>query len=219
MSIYIYLFQLDIIGVVRSCGDVTSFVAKSTNKELKKREIQLADNSNCSITITLWGKQAEDFDGTDNPVVLLKGGKISDYNGRTMSVLVSSTLQINPDIPEAHALRGWYDQGGCSSVNDLSSGGSTAGAVGGASSQTNWKSLEQVREEQLGFGEKADYFSTLATVTFAKKENSMYQACKSENCNKKVVDQNNGYFRCEKCNKEIEDFKWRMVLSVCFVTY
>jgi replication factor A1 len=150
---------------------------------------------------------------------LLKGGKISDYNGRTMSVLVSSTLQINPDIPEAHALRGWYDQGGCSSVNDLSSGSSTAGAVGGASSQTNWKSLEQVREEQLGFGEKADYFSTLATVTFAKKENSMYQACKSENCNKKVVDQNNGYFRCEKCNKEIEDFKWRMVLSVCVVTY
>jgi len=67
--------------------------------------------------------------------VLLKGGKISDYNGRTMSVLVSSTLQINPDIPEAHALRGWYDQGGCSSVNDLSSGSSTAGAVGGASSQ------------------------------------------------------------------------------------
>ena len=34
----------------------------------------------------------------------------------------------------------------------------------------------------------------------------MYQACKSENCNKKVVDQNNGYFRCEKCNKEIEVF-------------
>ena len=56
-----------------------------------------------------------------------------------MSVLVSSTLQINPDIPEAHALRGWYDQGGCSSVNDLSSGGSTADTVGGASSQrTTW---------------------------------------------------------------------------------
>jgi hypothetical protein len=42
-------------------------------------------------------------------------------------------------------------------------------------------------KEQLVFGEKADYFSILVTVTFAKKENSMYQACKSENCNKKVV--------------------------------
>jgi len=48
-------------------------------------------------------------------------------------------LQINPDIPEAHALRGWYKQGGCSSVNYLSSGGSTAVTVGGASSQrTTW---------------------------------------------------------------------------------
>ena len=71
--------------------------------------------------------------------MLSKSGKISDYNGRTMSVLVSSTLQINPDIPEAHALRGWYKQGGCSSVNYLSSGGSTAVTVGGASSQrTTW---------------------------------------------------------------------------------
>ncbi len=67
--------------------------------------------------------------------MLSKSGKISDYNGRTMSVLVSSTLQINPDIPEAHALRGWYKKGGCSSVNDLSSGGSTADTVRGASSQ------------------------------------------------------------------------------------
>ena len=197
---------------MRSFGDVTSFVAKTTNKELKKREVHLADNSNASIAITLWGKQAEDFDGADNPVVLLKGGKLSDYNGRTMSVLVNSTFQINPDIPEAHALRGWYDQGGCSSVNDLSSGG--AGAASGASSQTLWKTLEQVREEQLGFNEKADYFSTLATVTFARKENSLYQACLGENCNKKVVDQNNGFFRCEKCQKEAETFKWRMVLSV-----
>ena len=56
-----------------------------------------------------------------------------------MSVLVSSILQINPDIPEAHALRGWYKKRGCSSVNDLSSGGSTADTVGGASSQrTTW---------------------------------------------------------------------------------
>jgi replication factor A1 len=71
--------------------------------------------------------------------VLLKGGKISDYKGRTISVLISSTLRINPDIPEVHALRGWYKQGGCSSVNDLSSGGSTADTVGGASSQrTTW---------------------------------------------------------------------------------
>ena len=207
------IYKLDIIGVVRSFGEITSFVAKTTNKELKKREIHVADNSNCSIAVTLWGKQAEDFDGAEFPVVLIKGAKISDYNGRTMSVLASSTFLLNPDIPEAHTLRGWYDQGGCNGVNDLSTGGASSGAAAGLT-QTNWKTLEQVREEQLGFGEKADYFSTISTVTFARKENSMYMACTSENCNKKVIDQNNGLYRCEKCGKDINEFNWRLILSV-----
>ena len=30
---------------------------------------------------------------------------------------------------------------------------------------------------------------------------------------KKVVDQANGYYRCEKCNKEFPNYKWRMILS------
>ena len=28
-----------------------------------------------------------------------------------------------------------------------------------------------------------------------------------------VQDQNNGYYRCEKCNTEIEGFQWRLILS------
>ena len=192
-------------------------MAKSTNKELKKREIHLADNSNCSIAITLWGKTAEDFNAADNPIVLLKGVKLSDYNGRTGSVLVSTTIQINPDIPEAHTLRGWYDQGGCCDIQDLSAGtagGGMGGSGGGSVTQTNWKTLEQVREEQLGMGDKADYFTSVGTITYARKENSMYMACPTENCNKKVIDQNNGFYRCEKCGKDFENFKWRMVLAV-----
>jgi hypothetical protein len=125
-------------------------------------------------------------------------------------------VQINPDIPEAHTLRGWYDQGGNQvDIQDISnqSGG---GSAGGSSTQTNWKSLEQIREEQLGMHDKADYFTSTATITFAKKENSMYQACSSDNCNKKVVDQNNGMFRCEKCNKDSDTYRWRMILSVGF---
>ena len=32
--------------------------------------------------------------------------------GRTLSALASSQISINPDIPEAHRLRGWYDTAG-----------------------------------------------------------------------------------------------------------
>jgi replication factor A1 len=50
-------FHIDTLGVVKSVGDVTTIVTKATNRELKKRDIQLVDNSNSAITCTLWGKQ------------------------------------------------------------------------------------------------------------------------------------------------------------------
>lgn len=61
---------------------------------------------------------------------------------------------------------------------------------------------------------QADYFSTVATVVFLRKENCMYQACPTQDCNKKVIDQQNGLYRCEKCDREFPNFKYRMILSV-----
>lgn len=42
----------------------------------------------------------------------------------------------------------------------------------------------------------------------------MYQACPSQDCNKKVIDEQNGLYRCEKCDREFPNFKYRMILSV-----
>lgn len=61
---------------------------------------------------------------------------------------------------------------------------------------------------------KADYFSSVATVVYLRKENCMYQACPTQDCNKKVIDQQNGLYRCEKCDSEFPNFKYRMILSV-----
>ncbi len=64
------------------------------------------------------------------------------------------------------------------------------------------------------FSSQADYFSCIATIVYIRKENCLYQACPSKDCNKKVVDQQNGMYRCEKCDKEFPDFKYRLMLSV-----
>ena len=131
-------------------------------------------------------------------------------------------MQVNPDIPEAHQVRGWFDSGDHEACQDLSNqnGSQGAGGAGGAGgmqgSMNNWKTFDQVKDEKLGLGDKADYFSTKGIVLYAKKDNSMYMACPGENCNKKVVDQNDGTYRCEKCSKSYPDFKWRMILSVCY---
>ncbi|XP_077995287.1 replication protein A 70 kDa DNA-binding subunit-like isoform X2 [Glandiceps talaboti] len=206
--------MVDVIGVCKSVGDVTTITTRATNKEVTKRDIQIVDDSEKVVSMTLWGDDAEKFDGSNNPVLAVKGARLSDFGGRSLSLLQSSVLQINPDIPKAHHLRGWYDGVGCSketqSISEQRSGG------GGS---TNWKNLMEVKTQNLGYGEKPDYFTSKATVIFIKKENSMYKACPSAECNKKVIENTDGSYRCEKCNKEYQDFKYRLLLSANVVDF
>lgn len=51
--------------------------------------------------------QADKFDGSRQPVMAIKGARVSDFGGRSLSILSSSTVIVNPDIPEAYKLRGW----------------------------------------------------------------------------------------------------------------
>jgi replication factor A1 len=143
---------------------------------------------------------------------LFKGAKVGDYNGKNLSVGGGAVVQINPDIPESHKLRGWFDQGGSESTfQELSN---TAQVGGGSTLQANWKHLGSLKSESLGMQDKPDYITCKAIVLFCKKDNSMYMACPADTCNKKVVDQNDGEYRCEKCNKSYDKFKWRFVMSV-----
>ncbi|XP_036196906.1 replication protein A 70 kDa DNA-binding subunit isoform X5 [Myotis myotis] len=201
---------IDIIGICKSYEDAIKITVKSNNREVSKRNIYLMDMSGKVVSATLWGEDADKFDGSRQPVMAIKGARVSDFGGRSLSVLSSSTIILNPDIPEAYKLRGWFDSEGQAldgvSISDLKGGGS-------AGSNTNWKTLYEVKSENLGHGDKADYFSAVATVVYLRKENSMYQACPSQDCNKKVIDQQNGLYRCEKCDREFPNFKYRMILS------
>ncbi len=42
-----------------------------------------------------------------HPVLAVKGAKVSDFNGRTLSTVGSSVVTVDPDAPEAGQLRHW----------------------------------------------------------------------------------------------------------------
>lgn len=176
------------------------------------------DKSQYSVRLTLWGKQAEQFTADDLPVVAFKGVKVGDFGGmsfftlvligtyhivgRSLSMVSSSIMAISPDIEEAHLLRGWYDGiGAGESFQSHSS--AISGASFGGFNRNEMRHLSDVKESQLGMSDKAEFFSTRATIMHIKGENISYPACPTQGCNKKVIDVGDGW-RCEKCDKTFE---------------
>ncbi|XP_022901411.1 replication protein A 70 kDa DNA-binding subunit [Onthophagus taurus] len=201
--------MVDVIGVCKSATDVQTFNAKSTGRELKKREVTLVDTTNTGVSLTLWGADAEKFEDTSNPIVALKGVKVGEFGGgKNISLIGGSIMRVNPDIPEAHKLRGWFDNDGMGlEVNNISA------RTGGGNFQTEWMNLRAVKEAGLGRSERGDYYQVKATVILLRSDKMLYKACANEGCNKKVVDLENGMFRCEKCAREYPGFKYRLLGS------
>lgn len=114
-----------------------------------------------------------------------------------------ATSHINPDIPEAHQLRGWYDSQGHSVSYSAQTGGGGGGASAGAGGQfrrNELKTCRIIKDSELGRGETADFFSCRGTVVTIKADAIMYNACPGDNCSKKVTEGADGW-RCEKCDR------------------
>jgi replication factor A1 len=151
--------------------------------------------------MTIWGRQAQEFSSPPESIIAVKGAKVSDFNGRSLSLFSSSMMQIDPDLDEAHSLAGWYKNVGRSeSFQTHASLRGEGGGEGGRRVDVR-KTLGQVKDEQVGMGETPEYFSCLATVVFIRQENVSYPACRTEGCRKKVVEDGSGQWRCERCDK------------------
>lgn len=58
----------------------------------------------------LWGEKAESFDGSNEPVIAVKGAKVVEFDGsKNISAIMSTLITINPDIPEALKIKTWYE--------------------------------------------------------------------------------------------------------------
>lgn len=171
-----------------------------------------------SIRLTLWGRQAENFsagsgyndDGTAQPVIAFKSVRVGDFGGRSLSMVSSSSMTVDPDIQEAHSLRGWYDnQGAGAQFQAYTSMGGGAAAGGGAMRLDQFKVVSEVKDAMLGTGDQPDNFWIRGTLVYVKKDNMAYPACPTPKCAKKVMLEENNSWRCEKCERSFPNPEYR----------
>ncbi len=187
---------------------VSQVTARSSGRQLKKRDVTLADGSGPDIRLTLWGEKAEKFAGLHSAVAAKKA-KVSDWNGKSLSLSFDGSVEEDPDIPEARALKEWYR---------------TVDKAQLLSSSQERKSSRLGSDDVVSLAEmKMDFASTTSSeqtryynleVYVAARggtgDSIAYKAC--ERCNKKLQEKEGGGFRCPKCNEDRDSFRHRYLL-------
>ncbi|XP_066597786.1 replication protein A 70 kDa DNA-binding subunit-like isoform X2 [Prorops nasuta] len=199
---------IDVLGVVKFVGKMQKILHKTTSVILEKRDIQIVDESHSVVSLTLWKSEAREFDGSNFPVVAVKGASIREFNGgKCLTLFGSSIIKINPDIPEAHKLRKWFTTiGSGEEMRYISS-------VLNMDTYMQYVTLQEAKDLKLGYSQSDCYF-VKATIEMVETKKSLYKSCPVKNCMKKVIDQPNNMFRCEKCDKEFPNFQYRLMLNM-----
>ncbi|KAJ9135481.1 hypothetical protein P3X46_032661 [Hevea brasiliensis] len=210
---------VDIIGMVSSITPAASIMRKN-GTETQKRILQLKDMSGRSVEFALWGSfcNAEGqrlqnmCDSGGFPFLAVKSGRVSDFNGKAVGTISTSQLFIDPDFPEARRLKEWFEKEG-RNVPSLSISREMS-SVGRADVP---KTISQIKDERLGTSEKPDWVTVNATVIFIKADNFCYTACPlmsgDRPCNKKVTNNGDGKWSCEKCDQSMDECDYRYILQ------
>ncbi|PQQ08901.1 replication protein A 70 kDa DNA-binding subunit A [Prunus yedoensis var. nudiflora] len=211
---------VDIIGIVISVNPSVPIMRKN-GMETQRRIVNLRDWSGKSVELTLWGdvcnregQKLEDMLASGLfPVLAVKAGKINDFSGKSVGTIHSSQLFINPDIPDSHSLREWFDRGG----KDTASVSISKDIVPGGSKNEIRKTVSQIKDEGLGRSDKPDWVTVKATISFIKTDSFCYTACPlmigDRQCNKKVSRSGNRGWQCDRCDQEFEECDYRYLLQ------
>ena len=210
---------VDLLGVVTSVSPSATIMRK-IGTETRKRSIQLKDLSGRSIEVTLWGYFCDvegqqlqlQFDSGSNPIIVFKGARVGDFNGKSVSTIGSTQLIINPDFPEVERLRQWY-----------MTEGKTAPCISLSREMLNMgrtdarKTIAQIKDENLGRLEKPDWITVKAAISHVTTESFCYPACPKllpvgRQCNKKAINNGDGMWHCDRCDESFQNPEYRYML-------
>ncbi|XP_045497996.1 replication protein A 70 kDa DNA-binding subunit-like isoform X2 [Colias croceus] len=171
--------EIDVIGVCKLADDIEE-VNDRTGQPIKKRRVILVDNS-------------------------AAGARLTEFKGKRFLLCTKATkLQYNPESPEAHKLRIWYDNGGANIGIENLSGVHSFNV--NSDGKREWITLAEV-VNRVYSGNCDDYFC-LCVINVIFSSNALYKACPTEHCYKKMVERDNVYY-CEKCKRNYSNFVHR----------
>ncbi|KAF7829144.1 replication protein A 70 kDa DNA-binding subunit A [Senna tora] len=211
---------VDVIGVVYSISPTMS-IMKKNGTETQKRALLMKDMSGCSVELTLWGnfcnaegqKLQSICDSGAFPVLAVKAARVNEFNGKCVGTILTSQLFIEPDFPEAYRLKEWFDKEGKSTPTISISRESFS-----ISKTDMRKTLSQIKDEKLGTSEKPDWITVCASVSFIRSDSFCYTACPimigDRKCNKKVSNNGDGRWRCDRCDQYVDACEYRYILQL-----
>ncbi|KAF7295538.1 Replication protein A subunit [Mycena indigotica] len=201
----------DVLAIVQTAGELATITSKQQGREISKRELTLVDQSKFQVRMTLWGKQAEQFN-SEGSVIAFKNVKVGDFGGRSLSFFSSSNMSINPpDLEAAQILRGWFDDKG--KQEEFQAYQSTGGGGGGGPfEREKLKSIAEVKAAEVDETKPTSH-SIKATLLFIKHDNMWYPSCQTSTCNKKVTDAGDGWI-CDVCKKKFPKPEYRYIMSM-----
>ena len=216
---------VDVAGIALSVGDLVTVTVKSSGRDTLKKSITIADESGSSIELTIWGEKADRIGPeAKGSVILTKGCRVGDYNGRTLSTSGSSLVEVDPAHARTNELKSWWNLSGRSTQFASLSGGPGAAAAGGGAGGKGGprETILSMRQEDVAgltvanigdFGQQRktmNLHTVKATLTHipVRDGNSLYyKSCPTEVddgrggrrlCQKKVEQQNDSFVCSEQ---------------------
>ncbi|KAJ8599856.1 hypothetical protein CTAYLR_005613 [Chrysophaeum taylorii] len=207
--------KVDLVAVVKKADPISSFISKRDNLERKKREVTIVDDSGYDVRLTFWGEVSEQPDDfwERHPVVLAKGCRVSSFGGLSLSTSFSGMVKFDVQSdPETVRLRRWWASGGSEATSSPLTNSGTGGSFAPVPFEHRGV-VDDIKTKNLGFQEKPSYLTFKGTLNFIKPERMWYEACTNEGCQKKVTQQSDDSWHCEKCQTTLEDCRRRYMVT------
>lgn len=198
---------VDLLAVVTDVAEPVKIVQKATGNELTKRTVKIADQT-AAVELTIWNDAALSFAVPIGSIIAVKSVKIGSWDGISVSTSQSSTIDVNPNVPDLKKLAAWYSTTHGSDVTSLT----VKGANAGAGESKGRRFFQDIEREGLGRGEKADNIEVRCVPTHIRIENLWYDACPK--CSKKLQQPDGVTYRCEKCEQVVPEPNPRYMTSI-----